>query len=461
MIGSAVASDKPPFNDPFGPVDGRTFVKPNPAGWPGASTASVDAPTAMASTEAPVDHGLSPLLAAANRLMLLVPPLRQMRTVPDIATLRASLAQGVRDFAAGAQQAGVSPERVMAARYILCTMLDEAASDTPWGGSGAWGRHSLLAEFHNEASGGEKVFQLMARLAEKPEANRDLLELIYAAIALGFEGRYRVISGGKAQLQAVRAKLAQILAQVCGPYPAPLAQHWAGQPLTEKRGLSWLPLALTALVAMLVLGAAYAAFSYTLSARSDPVYGQIQSLRLSPPVTTVAQPAAQPRLAQFLEADIRAGFVAVRDEVDRSVIIIRGDGLFAPASATLVDEREALMRRIGDALVRTGGAVLVTGYTDTTPIRTLRFPSNWHLSEDRANAVRDVLVGAGLPRERIRAEGRADADPVAANDTPANRALNRRVEITLNATRNDAVARTAVQAPTAPPVAAPAASVPR
>ena len=56
----------------------------------------------------------------------------------------------------------------MAARYVLCTMIDEAAADTPWGGSGVWGRHSLLAMFHNETEGGEKVFQLMARLAEKP-----------------------------------------------------------------------------------------------------------------------------------------------------------------------------------------------------------------------------------------------------------------------------------------------------
>jgi type VI secretion system protein ImpK len=430
------------MDDPFGPAAGgeqRTFVKPNPGGRAAAASAASfggEGHTVVgggSGGEAPIDHGLSPLLAAANRLMLLVPSLRQMRSA-DPAAVRASLAQGVRDFVTTAQSHGVAPERVMAARYILCTMLDEAAADTPWGGGGTWGRHSLLAEFHNEASGGEKVFQLMARLADKPAANRDLLELIYAAIALGFEGRYRVVQGGRAQLEAVRAKLAQILAQARGPYPAPLARHWAAQPLPERKALSWLPLALTALVAVLVLGGAYAAFSTTLAARSDPVYGQIQSLRLAPPVAAVAQPAPKPRLAVFLEPDIRAGIVAVRDEIDRSVVTVRGDGLFAPASATLVPEREALMRRIGEAMARVGGNVLVTGYTDNTPIRTLRFPSNWHLSESRAQAVRDLLLAAGVPRDRLRAEGRADGDPVAPNDTPANRALNRRVEITLHTT---------------------------
>jgi type VI secretion system protein ImpK len=305
-----------------------------------------------------------------------------------------------------------------------------------------WGRHSLLAEFHNEAFGGEKVFQLMARLAEKAEANLDLLELIYAAIALGFEGRYRVIDNGRMQLDAVRARLGQIIRQQRGAYPAALAEHWQGQRPPTRAALSWLPLALTALVAVLLLAGVYAGFATSLAARSDPVYAQIQQLRLPPPVAAVAQPAPQPRLASFLLADVKAGLVAVRDEVDRSVVTIRGDGLFARGSTALVPEREDLMRRIADALVRVGGDVLITGHTDSTPIRTARFPSNWHLSDERARVVRDLVVAAGVPAERVRAEGRAAGEPVAGNDTEANRALNRRVEITLLTARAAAQART-------------------
>lgn len=447
-----------PMDDPFASPDAsRTFVRPTPGGFGGFGSVPHSEPMPPPSADAaPVDHGLSPLLATANRLLMLVPSIRGTRSVVDVAGLRASLAQGVREFAAAAQQQGVAPERINAARYILCTMLDEAAADTPWGGSGVWGRLSLLAEFHNEASGGEKVFQLMARLADKPADNRDLLELIYAAIALGFEGRYRVIPNGQQQLEAVRAKLAQILQQARGPYPAQLAQHWQAQAAPVQKVPTWLPLAVASLLCVLLLGGAYAAFSYSLAGRSDPVYGQIQSLRLAPPVAAVAQPAAQPRLALFLEPDIRAGLVAVRDEVDRSVVTVRGDGLFAPASASLVPEREALMQRIGEALARVGGSVIVSGYTDNTPIRTLRFPSNWHLSDERARAVAELLVAKGLPRERVRSEGRAESDPVAPNDSPANRALNRRVEITLHTARNDATARPVASTAAPAPAAAPA-----
>jgi type VI secretion system protein ImpK len=60
-----------------------------------------------------------------------------------------------------------------------------------------------------------------------------------------------------------------------------------------------------------------------------------------------------------------------------------------------------------------------------------RFPSNWHLSQARAEAVRDMLAArAGTPG-RFSAEGRGDAEPIVPNDTSANRAKNRRVDITV------------------------------
>jgi type VI secretion system protein ImpK len=437
------------ITDPFAQLDGsRTFIKPNPGGR--ATPPRPNEPAADAGPEANVpDVGMNPLVALANRLLLAVPQLRATRSVADPVALRNQLAQGVRDFVAAATAAGIAPERVMAARYVLCTMIDEAAADTPWGGSGLWASNSLLAMFHNETWGGEKVFQLMARLAEKPEANRDLLELIYSALVLGFEGRYRVVDNGAAQVDAVRDKLAQILRQQRGDYAPALAQHWQGHAVVRRRALSWLPLAATATVAALVLVAVHLTLAVWLSDESDPVFARIQGLRLPPPVVTAAQPAPKPRLAQFLQPDIKAGLVAVRDEVDRSVVTLRGDGLFAAASAELMPERIDLMGRIGDALALAGGPVLVTGHTDNTPMRSARFPSNWHLSQERARTVRDMLIARKVLPERIQAEGRAETDPLVPNDSVGNRALNRRVEITLMVGRANAAPAASTSAKTA------------
>jgi type VI secretion system protein ImpK len=87
------------------------------------------------------------------------------------------------------------------------------------------------------------------------------------------------------------------------------------------------------------------------------------------------------------------------------------------------------------ALKQVPGSVLITGHTDNQPIRSLRFPSNWHLSQARADSVRDLLAPV-VTLDRMKAEGRAESQPLDDNATAAGRARNRRVEITLFATNS-------------------------
>jgi type VI secretion system protein ImpK len=61
----------------------------------------------------------------------------------------------------------------------------------------------------------------------------------------------------------------------------------------------------------------------------------------------------------------------------------------------------------------------------------VRFPSNWHLSQARAEAVALLIAPKLTDPARITPEGRSDQEPVAGNDTPEGRAANRRVEILL------------------------------
>jgi type VI secretion system protein ImpK len=436
-------AQQPPPDDPFAALDtGRTFILPTPGarttvGVPRSSLPAAGGAEVAQDVSAP-DTGLNPLVALAHPLLMLVAQIRATSHVADPAALKEQMAQGLREFESRARAQAIAPERVLAARYILCTVLDEAAGATPWGGSGQWARNNLLVTFHNEAYGGEKVFQLMVKLAEDPKTNRDLLELIYATVNMGFEGRYRVVEGGRAKMEAVREQLAQMLKKARGDHASPLAQNWQGQTRRKRPALTWLPLWISAVAALLLLVGIYFLLANWLGDRSDPVYGEIQGLRLQPPVPAAPAPAAKPRLAQFLEADIRAGLVTVRDEVDRSVVTVRGDGLFSAGSATLASDREALMRRIADAVSKVGGGVLVTGHTDSQPIRGLRFPSNWHLSQERARAVGRMLIDGGVTAERVRTEGRADSEPVAPNDTAENRARNRRVEVVVFVGPSDA-----------------------
>ena len=415
------------------PEHERTIVRPRPGarGAAGPGAPFDDAPE-LPEEETGRHVGANRLLACAQPLLALVPQLRSLADLADPAGLRESLAQGVRDFEQAAQRADVSREATIAARYILCTFLDETAASTPWG-SGAWGSDTLLVRFHNEAWGGEKVFALLSKLAENPEKNRDLLELVYVCLALGFEGRYRVLENGRSQLDQLRERLYQMLRSVGAAPEHSLSPRWAPAQIRRRRWLSATPFwAFSAAVALIAVGA-YFGLSMLLASRSDPVFASVQSIRLpsaAPLPPPKPLPAAKPRLAQFLEPEIAAGLVSVRDEANKSVITIKGDGFFEPGSSEISARVAPIVVRIAKALEQNPGKVLIAGHTDSQPIRTARFPSNWHLSQERARAVQQVLA-VSVSADRMQAEGRADSEPVDSNETPAGRARNRRVEITL------------------------------
>ena len=374
--------------------------------------------------------GSNPLVAAANPLLNLIPQLRAAVQQADPTQIRDYLVREVQAFETRARALGVSAETILGARYCLCTALDETAAQTPWGGSGVWSRHSLLVTFHNETWGGEKFFQLLAKLAQNPQQHAHLLELMYYCLALGFEGRFRIVDNGRTQLETLKQRLLTILHQVRGEYERPLAMHWQPAVTPPKRTWEMMPLWVTASLALLIAIGAYLWFMFSLANMTSDLFATINGIR-APRMTITRPAAAKPVFAKFLEPEIKEGLVTVSDESDRSIVVLRGDGLFDPGSIVVKDRYVNVLNRIADALNQVGGQVLITGYTDSIPIQTARFPSNYHLSQERAEAVQKMIDPRLTARNRIRAEGRADAEPVAPNDTPGNRARNRRVVVTL------------------------------
>ncbi|MDR1968707.1 MAG: DotU family type VI secretion system protein [Burkholderiaceae bacterium] len=424
--------------DPFAAFEPeRTIIKPRPRA-PGAAARSAG-PQPHASADAmPADIGeialLNPLVSCASPLLLLSVQLRRLTQPPDASALRASAVEAVQQFDAAARRAGIGSETVAAARYVLCTALDEAVANTPWGVAAGWNAKTLLVQFHNETWGGEKLFQLLGRLAQTPSAHRPLLELIYCVLALGFEGRYRITDNGRTQLDGVRARLAELIRKDRPPLEPQLSPHWRGERPGAARLRDTLPLWVLAVAFALLLALSWGGLRLWLNHRSDAVYSAIAGLRVPsappPPVPPPPPPPPTPRLARFLEPEIKEGLVTVTDEADRSTVRLRGDSFFASGSAEPTAASLPVLRRIGEALAQVPGEVLITGHSDNQPIRSLRYPSNWHLSNARAQAVMGALAAQVAPA-RMHADGKADAEPVAPNDTPADRARNRRVEVVL------------------------------
>ena len=155
-----------------------------------------------------------------------------------------------------------------------------------------------------------------------------------------------------------------------------------------------------------------------------------------PPVTGVAGQDIQDELRLRLSRELADALELQRIDMHRDarglVVSLPEEAAFAVASAEVTPEAQALMTRIARATAPTPHAIRIEGHTDDVPIRTSRYSSNWELSTARASAVVAFLVKtAAFPPERLSAAGYGEFHPRVANDTPANRARNRRTDIVI------------------------------
>ncbi|WP_428603489.1 type VI secretion system protein TssL, long form [Sedimenticola sp.] len=142
----------------------------------------------------------------------------------------------------------------------------------------------------------------------------------------------------------------------------------------------------------------------------------------------VAQQAED--IKEALQLEIEENLVSVETQQSKIIIRINEKGSFPSGSADLNDDFYGVMVRISEAVARTPGTVVVAGHTDDVPISTSRFRSNWELSSARAvTVVHALLDDPNIDPKRIAVEGHADSEPLVPNDSPENRAINRRVEL--------------------------------
>ena len=104
--------------------------------------------------------------------------------------------------------------------------------------------------------------------------------------------------------------------------------------------------------------------------------------------------------------------------------------LFESGVASISPQALPLLEKMGALVSQTTYLIRIEGHTDDVPIHTAVFPSNWELSTARAvNVLRYLIEHHRIDSQRLSAEGFGEFQPLVANDTPANRAKNRRVEV--------------------------------
>ncbi|MEO5369627.1 MAG: type VI secretion system protein TssL, long form [Magnetococcus sp. DMHC-1] len=399
----------------------------------------------IASVEMPY-VGPNPLIANAATLLDLTVRMRTCATYGNVAVLRESVIAELGKFEQRiSHNAQALTELLRVSHYILSALLDDVILNTPWGATSIWTHQGMVPTFHNEATGGERFFILLEGAKENVDKYLPFLELAHICLSLGFAGRYRLRPDGVQKLAAIRNDIYQIITSRTPPHERNLSPNWRGLDLTFKplhRVIPpWVVLTVAAVLALLL----FSLLSSRLGEQSDAERGELAKLppieRLPlptkpPPALAPAQKITAPtpkvdKLRKLLEREIRDKLVEVKETQDEVIVSIRSKNMFDSGSATIRPELFEPLHRIAQSLRDEPYDILVTGHTDNVPIRTLRFPSNYHLSLERSLAVKTELVKQVGTLHRIDVKGLADSKPITDNATPEGRERNRRVEIVL------------------------------
>ncbi|EKO3953189.1 flagellar motor protein MotB [Vibrio fluvialis] len=154
---------------------------------------------------------------------------------------------------------------------------------------------------------------------------------------------------------------------------------------------------------------------------------QAQSQAMSEEMETVLE-----SIKKALQREIEQGAIEVENLGQQIVIRIREKGAFPEGSAFLQPKFRPLVRQIADLVKDVPGIVRVSGHTDNQRIDSELYRSNWDLSAQRAVSVAQEMEKVkGFNHQRLQVRGMADTDPLGPNDTEAERARNRRVEISI------------------------------
>lgn len=286
--------DKTVFKQPLDRGDG-TAIRPVPGGRVSSGHTAVSNPstpqqqppyssyTPMPATDQDMGqfkiiYGLNTLVNAAAMLIAIFGKTRESVSHPDVGNLHQQLVREIKAFDTRARDEGIKPEIVLSARYILCTILDEAVLNTPWGADSGWTQRTLLSTFHNETEGGEKFFLILDRMRQAPAENLDILELMYICISLGYEGKYRVVHRGRDVLEQMRDDLFQIIRNHRGEYERSLSPHWHGLGKIRNTLAQHVPMWVMATVFTGIIALGYSGARYWLHQSTDHVTKQLTEI---------------------------------------------------------------------------------------------------------------------------------------------------------------------------------------
>jgi chemotaxis protein MotB len=150
-------------------------------------------------------------------------------------------------------------------------------------------------------------------------------------------------------------------------------------------------------------------------------------------------------LASTLNTEKSEPEVAIKRDANVVVLTFPERIIFDPGQAQVKSSAQATLDKVADFIKERAYLIVeVQGHTDNQPINTVRYPSNWELSVDRATQVARALIGMGVNPLQLSVKGFGEYHCLYPNDSDENRLKNRRVEIQLSILPNEVQAKTSL-----------------
>ena len=390
-----------------------------------------------------VSVAANPMMRAAASLLLLLGRLRTSLSRAGAGQLMDQVAQAIQQFEIDSRGAGVPADQVNAAKYALAATADDVVQNLPTDDRQIWTQYSMLVRFFSERTGGVKFFQELDRAKQNPALNIGLLEIMHACLSLGFEGVYRA-SGGAGALQGVRRDLYETIRRAREKTIEDLSPHWRGQNIALAGSRFQAPVWAVAAIAGVILLATYLVLRNMLSGDAEALAIKMAEVHPDTEIVIAREVAVKPppdpparastqleRIRAALADEILAGKVSA-DQTATTIFVRIGSLVLFPSGGAQVNASFApIAKKIASSLDKEPGAIQVDGYTDSDPIKTVAFPSNFELSQARAKSVATLLKSDLAQPDRVAVAGKGTDNPVAPNDVETNKAKNRRVEISI------------------------------
>lgn len=381
-------------------------------------------------------HVKNPLLEAASVLLRVLADMPSSLNRAEMNSFHQLLVDELHIFTNLCEEANIRNDHKLAARYALCSAIDEAAGEHHYGEQqtqtqsiGSWSTKALLQHFHQEGYGGKTVFLIIGRLSTNPTENIHILEVLLYILLLGFKGTYRSEIDGERNLETIKTRLYALVAASNGSNSKMLSEHSHQAAIPAAGIFRTVPLWLIALLLSLSLAAAYAWHKYIIHTQYTDIRHQIEAL--------AKEPAVNKRLGlvELLEPEISKKLLTVTETDTKATVQIMGDQMFNSGGAILTPQSTTVIERVANAMLDVPGTVQILGHTDSiSPAGAMlkNFPNNQKLSESRAEKVAAIFLRIGVPSSRIQVQGMGDTAPIANNNTADGRSKNRRVELVIN-----------------------------